>query len=168
MVIVIMGVAGSGKTTIGQGLAAALHWPFRDADKFHPPANIAKMSAGIPLNDDDRAPWLAAIRAYIDETLAAGKSAIVTCSALKESYRDSLRGSRPSTGKAADSLHWVYLKGDAALLAERLSHRRGHFMKPEMLQSQLETLEEPKDAIVCDIHQTPAEIVTQIRKRLGI
>ena len=161
MVIVIMGVAGSGKTTIGQALAAELHWPFRDADEFHPPANIAKMSAGIPLNDTDRSPWLAAIRAYIDETLAAGKSAIVTCSALKEVYREKL-----SEGHRSNAVRWVYLKGDAALLAERLSHRRGHFMKPEMLQSQLTTLEEPRDAIICDIAKTPAEIVAHIRRAI--
>lgn len=168
MVIVIMGVAGSGKTTVGQALAAALHWPFRDADDFHPPANIAKMSAGIPLNDDDRAPWLAAIRAYIDETLAAKENAIVTCSALKESYRAVLRGSHHTLGNDVDAVRWVYLKGDAALLNERLSHRRGHFMKPGMLQSQLETLEEPRDAVACDIHKTPDEIVADIRKKLAI
>jgi len=168
MVILIMGVAGSGKTTIGQLLAAELHWPFRDADEFHPPANIAKMSAGIPLNDNDRAPWLLAIRAYIDQTIAAEKSAIVTCSALKESYRESLRGSPQSIGGREKPVRWIYLKGDVALLTERLSHRRGHFMKPGMLQSQLETLEEPKDAIVCDIRETPKEIVAEIRERLGI
>lgn len=168
MVIVIMGVAGSGKTTIGQALAAQLKWPFRDADEFHPPANIAKMSAGIPLNDDDRAPWLAAIRAYIDATLAAKKSAVVTCSALKETYRNTLRGSHRTLGNGADAVRWIYLKGDAALLNERLSQRRGHFMKPGMLQSQLETLEEPKDAVVCDVHQTPEAIVAQIRQNLGL
>jgi len=172
MVIVIMGVAGSGKTTIGQALAAELRWPFRDADEFHPPANIAKMAAGTPLNDSDRAPWLAAIRAYIDATLSEGKSAVVTCSALKESYRETLSkdhaddsGNRTSPTSA---VRWVYLKGDAALVAERLSHRRGHFMKPEMLQSQLTTLEEPRDAVICDIAKTPAEIVAQVRRELGI
>jgi gluconokinase len=168
MVIAIMGVAGSGKTTIGQKLAAELKWPFRDADEFHPPANVAKMSAGIPLNDDDRAPWLAAIHAYIDETLAAKKSAIVTCSALKETYRETLTTSHDTKGHGADSVRWVYLKGDAATLTERISHRRGHFMKPEMLQSQLATLEEPRDAIVCNIAKSPSEIVAEIRKQLAV
>ncbi|HEY9153695.1 MAG TPA: gluconokinase [Opitutaceae bacterium] len=168
MVIVIMGVAGSGKTTIGQALAAQLKWPFRDADEFHPPANVAKMSAGIPLNDDDRAPWLAAIRSYIDETLAAKKNAIVTCSALKEIYRKILNASHDTNTTSADAVRWVYLKGNATLLAERLSHRRGHFMKTGMLQSQLETLEEPRDAVVCEIRESPETIVRQIREKLGV
>src|SRR4051812_9707310 len=129
MVIILMGVAGSGKTTVGEKLASALGWGFRDADDFHPPANVAKMSAGAPLTDEDRAPWLAAIRAHIDACLARGENAVVTCSALKERYRQVLLAD-PSRVKL------VYLTGSPSLLAERIGGRHGHFMKPEMLQSQ--------------------------------
>ncbi len=126
------------------------------------------MAAGAPLNDDDRAPWLAAIHDYIDEILAAGKSAVVTCSALKESYRQILRGSHPANRDAFDAVQWVYLKGDPALLLKRLEMRRGHFMKPEMLQSQLATLEEPRGAIIEDTARSPQEIVAHIRGTLGV
>lgn len=152
-----MGVAGSGKTTIGHQLATALGWEFRDADEFHPPANIAKMSAGQPLDDRDRTPWLAAIRAHIDQKLAHGENAVVTCSALKESYRQALVAD-PARVKL------VHLAGDAALLNARLNLRPGHFMKPAMLQSQLATLEPPKDALTVDIAQPPDAIVAQIRR----
>lgn len=152
-----MGVAGSGKTTIGHQLATALGWEFRDADEFHPPANIAKMSAGQPLDDRDRTPWLAAIRAHIDQKLAHGENAVVTCSALKESYRQALVAD-PARVKL------VHLAGDAALLNARLNLRPGHFMKPAMLQSQLATLEPPKDALTVDIAQPPDAIVARIRR----
>ena len=156
-----MGVAGSGKTTIGVALAKALHWSFADADEFHPPANVAKMSAGIPLNDEDRAPWLQAIRQHIEKTLREGNSAVITCSALKQAYRDMLMVEPQRTTL-------IYLKGSRDLLQSRISHREGHFMKPEMLDSQLETLEEPKDALVVDIRHTPQEIVAEIRAKLGV
>jgi len=161
MVIVLMGVAGSGKTTIGQQLAAELGWPFADADQFHPSANVAKMSAGQPLNDTDRAPWLAAIRAYIDAHVAAGNSAIVTCSALKQRYRDVLIGDRAH-------VKLVYLKGSRDVLWSRISSRQGHFMKPAMLESQLATLEEPADALVVDVAGAPEEIIPAIRRGLSL
>jgi carbohydrate kinase (thermoresistant glucokinase family) len=161
VVILVMGVSGSGKTTIGRQLAQALHWEFADADDFHPPSNIAKMSVGTPLNDDDRAPWLAAIRAQIDRTLARSESVVVTCSALKESYRRTLIGD-------SARVRLVYLKGSFELLLERLKQRKGHFMKPEMLQSQRAALEPPEHALTIDITGSPEEIVTQIRRGLSL
>jgi gluconokinase len=161
MVILLMGVAGSGKTTLGRRLARELGWSFADADAFHPPGNIAKMSAGQPLDDLDRAPWLAAIRTYIDAQLAAARNAVVTCSALKQRYRDALIGD-PARVKL------VYLRGSRAVLWSRLSGRRGHFMKPAMLDSQLATLEEPADALVVDIARSPAQIISGIRLALSV
>ncbi|MCX6954859.1 MAG: gluconokinase [Verrucomicrobia bacterium] len=161
MVIVLMGVAGSGKTTVGQQLAAALGWSFRDADDFHPPANVAKMSAGTPLTDADRAPWLAAIRAHIDACLARGEGSVVTCSALKERYRAVLVAD-PAKVKL------VHLTGSPALLAERIGARQGHFMKPEMLRSQLDALETPRDALAVDIAPPPAALVAHIRRALSL
>ena len=160
MVIVLMGVAGSGKTTVGLALAAQLGWTFRDADEFHPPGNVDKMSHGIPLTDRDREPWLAAIRAYIDETLARGDRAVITCSALKEHYRQILVPD-PTQVKL------VHLVGDVALIAERMRAREGHFMKAEMLASQFADLEPPRDALTVDIAQPPEVIVAQIRKTLA-
>jgi gluconokinase len=160
MVVVLMGVAGSGKTTIGRQLAAELGWKFADADDFHPPANVAKMSAGIPLDDSDRAPWLAAIRLYIDTRLERGESAVVTCSALREKHRAVLLGD-PAQVKL------VYLRGTRELLWARISGRQGHFMKPAMLDSQLATLEEPVNAVVVDIGPTPAEIIAEVRRALA-
>lgn len=156
LVLVLMGVSGSGKTTVGLQLASALGWSFRDADDFHSPANIAKMSADIPLTDDDRRPWLNAIRHYIDAVLGRGESAIVTCSALKERYRQTIVAD-PARVKL------VYLTGDAALLRQRIGARHGHFMKPEMLQSQLADLEPPAHALTLDVAHPPAELVAQIR-----
>jgi len=160
MVVVLMGVAGSGKTTIGRELAAELGWKFADADDFHPPANVAKMSAGIPLDDADRAPWLAAIRLYIDTRLERGESAVVTCSALREKHRVVLL-----TNPAQVKL--VYLRGSRELLWSRISARKGHFMKPAMLDSQLATLEEPVNALIVDIAPPPAEIVAHLRRVLA-
>lgn len=135
-VIVVMGVASSGKTSLGEGLAERLGWPFRDADSFHPPANVAKMSGGIPLNDEDRKPWLAAIAAWIDELRTTGKNGIVTCSALKRAYRQVIVGNRPDVAL-------VYLKGSRQLIGERMAARQHHFMPPSLLDSQFATLEEP-------------------------
>ena len=160
MVIVLMGVAGSGKTTVGRALAAQLGWTFRDADEFHPPENVEKMSHGIPLTDNDRRPWLAAIRAYVDETLARGASAVVTCSALKERYR---RIIVPDPAQ----VKLVYLAGGFALIAERLRARTGHFMRPEMLSSQFADLEPPRDALTVDIAQSIEDIVAQIRSAVA-
>ena len=161
MVIIVMGVAGSGKTTVGEKLAAALGWSFRDADDFHPPENVAQMSAGLPRNDHDRAPWLAAIRAHIDACLARGEGSVVTCSALKEAYRRVLVAD-PARVKL------VHLTGDFALLAARIGSRQGHFMKPAMLHSQLAALEPPPDALAVDIAPPPDEIVARIRRALAL
>lgn len=166
MVIVISGVAGSGKTTIGQALAQALGWRFNDADEFHPVANIAKMAAGHPLNDADRAPWLQAIREHIERCLASNVNAVVTCSALKQIYRDALLPGAPNTSVA--DVKFVFLHGSRELLAQRIGQRSGHFMKPEMLASQLAALEEPSHALRVDIAQTPEEIVGKIRQTLGV
>jgi carbohydrate kinase (thermoresistant glucokinase family) len=159
-VILLMGVAGSGKTTVGLKLAAALGWGFRDADDFHPAANVAKMSAGIPLDDDDRAPWLAAIRTHIENCLGRGESAVVTCSALKERYRQ--------TVVTDPRVKLVHLDGNFDLLLARLNQRQAHFMKPEMLRSQFETLERPKNALVLDVAEPPETLVTKIRQAFGV
>ena len=161
MIILLMGVAGSGKTTIGQELAAQLGWSFRDADDFHPPENVARMSAGIPLTDRERAPWLAAIRAHIDACAARGESTVLTCSALKDRYRATL-------AEGAPSVRLVHLTGSYELILERIRARQGHFMKPEMLRSQFEALEPPRDALAVDIGKPPADIVAEIRRRLGV
>ena len=161
MVIVLMGVAGSGKTTVGLALATALGWGFRDADEFHPPANVEKMSRGLPLTDRDRTPWLAAIRTHIEDKLARGESAVVTCSALKEKYRQAIVVD-PARVKL------VFLAGDFALIAERMRARLGHFMKPEMLQSQFADLEPPRDALTVDVAQPPAAIVARIRQAFSL
>ena len=161
MVILVMGVAGSGKTTVGRALATALGWSFRDADDFHPPANVAKMSAGLPLDDTDRAPWLAAIRAHLEACLARGEDAVVTCSALKERYRAVL---------AADPtrVKFVHLTGSPELLASRIAGRTDHFMKPGMLASQLAALEPPADALTVDIAEPPDKLVARIRRALSV
>ena len=161
MVIIVMGVTGSGKSTVGARLAADLGWPFYDADSFHPPENVARMSRGIPLTDADRHPWLQAIRARIDEVLARGGSAIIGCSALKDSYRQMLREENPG-------VRFVFLRGDEALLGERLRHRVGHFMNPRLLGSQLETLEEPDAAVRIEIALPLAAQVRRIRSELAL
>jgi gluconokinase len=161
MIVIVMGVTASGKTTTGNRLAADVGWPFYDADSFHPPANIARMTRGIPLTDADREPWLRAIRTRIDEVLAAGKSAVIGCSALKNEYRRVLSDEAPG-------VHFVYLRGDEPLLAERLRHRVGHFMNPHLLKSQLETLEEPGDAVRVEIALPLAAQVRRIRAAIGI
>ncbi len=154
-VLVLMGVSGSGKTTIARGVAAALGWEVIEGDALHPPANIAKMKAGTPLTDDDRRPWLAAIAREIDTIRAAGRSAVVACSALKRSYRAILIGAR------ADVV-LVYLQGTRALIGARIAARKGHFMPPELLDSQFATLEEPgadEHPIVLSVVPPPAAIV---------
>ncbi len=161
VVLLLMGVAGSGKTTIGLRLAAEFGWSFRDADDFHPPENVAKMSAGIPLTDADRAPWLAAIRAYIAAQLARGEPAIVTCSALKERYR---AAAIPDPAR----VKLIHLAGDFALILRRMEARQGHFMKPQMLESQFATLERPAGALEIDIAKSPDDIVREIRAHLGL
>lgn len=160
-VVLLMGVAGSGKTTVGRQLAADLGWRFDDADGFHPAANVAKMSAGQPLTDADRAPWLAAIRRHIDACLARGESAVVTCSALKAAYRAVLLAGAPA-------VRLVHLHGTPEQLWARISARQDHFMKPAMLASQLAALEPPADALTVDISPAPAEIAARIRRELSL
>ncbi|MGE0697890.1 MAG: gluconokinase [Hyphomicrobiaceae bacterium] len=163
-VAVLMGVSGCGKTTTGRRLASVLGWTFRDADEFHPPENIAKMASGRPLDDSDRAPWLAAIAAWIDERRATGEGAIVSCSALKRAYRDVLIGSRRDVAL-------IYLKGSYALIADRLSRRRGHFMPPALLRSQFDALEEPgpdEGALVVSMRMPPKRVAERIVAGLGL
>ena len=155
-----MGTTGAGKTTIGTMLAAQLNWQFTDADTFHPPANIEKMSHGTPLNDADRAPWLEAMRKAILEWIAVGKNVVLACSALKRAYRDELR--------PGPEVRIIYLKGDYALFAERIHHRHGHFAGEGILAGQFADLEEPADAITIDAARFPEQIVTEIRKQLTL
>jgi gluconokinase len=153
--IVLMGVSGCGKTSVGERLSQILGWPFFDGDDFHPTGNVAKMSQGIPLNDDDRAPWLAILHDLIADHLQAGKSMILACSALKQKYRDQLEEGNPE-------VLMIYLKGDFNLIFERMSTREDHYMKAEMLRSQFEALEEPADAITVNIDKNLEEIVEEI------
>jgi carbohydrate kinase (thermoresistant glucokinase family) len=162
-VVVVMGVSGSGKTTIGALLAERLGWPFADGDDFHPPANIEKMHAGIPLTDRDRWPWLRAIAAWIDERRAAGGHGVIACSALRRAYREVLRGGRPD-------VRLVYLQGDIALITRRQAARHGHFMPASLMQSQFDTLEEPgaeERPITVSVENRPQEIVEAVLRALG-
>ncbi len=154
MIIVIMGVAGAGKSTVGQLIAAELHCEFLDGDSLHPLANIEKMTRGIPLTDADRAAWLAAIHTRIVESFQRGRSLVVACSALKQRYRETL----------ADGvlITWVYLKGSEEVIRARLLERQHHFFKAQMLASQFADLEEPADAIVSDVELAPSVAVRQI------
>jgi carbohydrate kinase (thermoresistant glucokinase family) len=163
LVIVLMGVSGCGKSTVGAELSRALSWPFRDADSLHPPANIDKMSRGIPLTDADRAPWLDAIAQWIDDRLARRAPGIVSCSALKRAYRQRIVGARDRAGL-------VYLKGESGLIAARLAGRMGHFMPAGLLASQFAVLEEPQREelpVVVSIEETPARIAAAIIAELG-
>jgi gluconokinase len=162
-ILVVMGVSGSGKSTIGAILARRLHWDFEDADWFHPPANVEKMHRSIPLTDEDRWPWLEAIAAWIAEHRAAGTSCVVTCSALKRAYRDIV------TSRQSDDVRLVHLQGNFLLIEARLKARQGHFMPPALLASQFDALEEPasdEHAITVSIDATPEEIAERVLKRL--
>ncbi len=161
MIVVLMGVSGSGKTTVGRILAADLGWRFADADDYHPAANVAKMHAGIPLDDEDRRPWLQALDRLIDDAQERGEDLVLACSALKHSYQDYLKEGEPD-------VHYVYLEGSEDLIRRRLAERKGHFMNPGLLHSQFETLEPPSDAIRVDISPPPEAIAGEIRKRLGL
>ena len=153
--LIVMGVAGCGKTTIGKALAARLGWDFFDADAFHPPANVAKMASGVPLDDDDRAPWLAALHELLAGSLREGRHPVLACSALKQKYRDTLLAGN-------GGLRVVYLRGSYELILARMNDRTDHYMKPGMLRSQFEVLEEPQDALTVDITPTAEEIVENV------
>ncbi|WP_276503482.1 gluconokinase [Terrimonas pollutisoli] len=160
-IIYIMGVSGSGKTTVGEKLSGATGIPFFDADDFHSVANKNKMNAGHPLNDDDRKEWLQNINEKAREE-AGKKGAIIACSALKENYRNVL------AGKIACPVYWVFLQGDYQLIHERINDRKGHFMPAELLRSQFEILEAPANGLVIDISKKPDEIVKIILRQLNL
>lgn len=160
MIIVLMGVSGSGKTTVGRLLAAELGWRFYEADAYHSAASVEKMRGGVPLDDADRGPWLEALRGLILGCLDRGKSAVLACSALKERYREFLL--------IDERVVLVYLKGDYELIRRRLERRRGHYMNPSLLGSQFDALEEPADALQVSVALSPGEIVNELRSRLSL
>jgi gluconokinase len=160
MIIIIMGVAGSGKTTIGSLLADELGWAFHDADGFHSEANRAKMSQGIALTDEDRAGWLLSLKDLIVQNIQQNTSAVLACSALKNSYRNIL--------KVNERVKFVYLQGTYEQIKTRLTNRSGHYMSADMLESQFQTLEEPQDILTIDISNSPQDIVTLIRKGFNL
>ncbi len=160
MVVIVMGVVGAGKTTIGRLLAEQLGWQFADADDFHPLSNVEKIRHGIALNDADRQPWLESLRSKIASWISEDIDAVLACSALKQSYRHELQ--------IGPEVHFVYLKGTPNLIAERLRARHGHFADEQILASQFDDLEEPRGALIVDIAESTERIVTIIRKRLGL
>jgi gluconokinase len=160
MVVILMGVSGAGKTTIGRALAQQLQWRFAEGDDFHSAANIAKMHAGIALTDQDRAPWLQSLRKAITGWLAAGENVVLACSALKAAYRQILL--------VSPEVKFVYLRGSFDLIAKRLALRHGHFMNPDLLKSQFDTLEEPKDALTIDAGLPADQAAKEIRTGLGV
>ena len=160
MIVIVMGVTGAGKTTVGRLLAEQLGWEFEDADDFHPARNVEKIRRGIPLTDEDREPWLQRLRVAISQWIADGRNVALACSALKRSYRQEL--------DAGPEVRFVYLKGSPELVAERLRLRHGHFAGEQILPGQFADLEEPEDAITADIARTPQQIVAGIRENLGL
>jgi gluconokinase len=160
VIVVVMGVTGAGKTTVGNLLAQQLGWESADADSFHSPANVEKIRQGIPLDDADRAPWLAALRRAIENWIAEHKNVVLACSALKKSYRDEL--------SVGSEVRFVYLKGSYDLIYRRLRERHGHFASEKILASQFADLEEPDDAFTVDIDQSPEQIVAAIKQGLGL
>jgi len=155
-----MGPAGSGKTTVGELLAGQLGWEFADGDSFHSPANIEKMAHGVPLDDNDRIPWLNSIREAMEQWNAQRRNVVLACSALKKSYRERLQFN--------SAVRLVYLKGTYDLLRERLHARKGHYAREQILVSQFADLEEPADAITMDVARSPEEIVLEIRRQLSL
>ena len=159
MIVVVMGVSGSGKTVVGQALATDFGWPFFDADDFHPEANVAKMAAGTPLTDADRWPWLDRLVAEMKAIEERGANAVLACSALRQAYRDRIR--------RAGDVRYVHLSGDHDTIAARLAARKNHYMPPTLLASQLATLEAPTDAIVVDVRDAVPVQVAKIRAALN-
>jgi gluconokinase len=160
MVVIVMGVVGAGKTTIGRLLAKQLGWEFFDADHFHTPANVEKIRGGVALSDADRQPWLQRLREAIAQWIAEKHDVVLACSALKRDYRREL--------EVAPEVRFVYLKGRADLIAERLRSRRGHFADEKILASQFADLEEPEGSVTVEIASTPEQIVAEIQKKLGL
>ena len=160
MIVIVMGVVGAGKTTVGRLLAEQLGWQFADADDFHPPANVEKIRQGISLNDEDRRPWLERLRAAITGWIAEGQNVVLACSALKRAYRQELA--------VGPDVRFVYLKGDADLIARRLRSRQGHFASEQILAGQFADLEEPTEAVTVNIASPPDQIVAEIRRKLSL
>jgi gluconokinase len=160
MIVIVMGVVGAGKTTVGRLLAERCGWGFADADDFHPQSNVEKIRQGIALNDEARKPWLERLRAAISQWIAEKRNVVLACSALKRSYRREL--------DVGPEVRFVYLKGSADLIAERLQARQGHFAGEQILGSQFADLEEPESAVTVEIESTPKQIVAEIREKLGL
>lgn len=161
MFYVVMGVSGSGKSTVGKLLGDRLNCQFYDADDFHPPANVAKMDRGIPLTDSDRAPWLKTLQELIEHTLNNDQEGVLACSALKQKYRQTMTNNHPD-------VTFIYLQGSYDCIEQRITARKDHFMSADLLQSQFQALEEPKNAIAIDVSQTPEAIVEQVFKQLKL
>lgn len=161
-VVLVMGVTGVGKTTVGRLLAERLGWRFHDADDFHPPANLDKLRRGVPLTDDDRRPWLRQLRQAIRRWIEEGQAVVLACSALKRAYRETL------TDGLEDRIGVVYLKGDLGLVRRRLAGRESHFMHPDLLPSQFADLEEPDGALEIDAGDEPGRIVARIVSSFGL
>jgi len=162
MILVLMGVSGSGKTTVGKILARELGWTFIEADDYHPAANVEKMHRGIPLDDNDRRPWLQALKRRLDEACDQGDNVVLACSALKHSYQEYLQQHDP------EHIRYVHLRGSEELIRQRLAVRKGHFMNPGLLHSQFETLEPPEHALQVDVASDPQVVASAIRRGLGL
>jgi gluconokinase len=163
VIVIVFGISGAGKTTVGELLARELGWPFLEADDFHPAANIEKMRSGHALTDEDRWPWLERLREQIKQFLAAGQNSVVACSALKRKYRNCLR--------VNPDVKFVFLRGDYALIEKQLRHRRGHFMNAALLRSQFDNLEEPQPdegALTVELGRTPQKLVKEIKGKLHL
>jgi gluconokinase len=161
VIVILMGVTGCGKTTVGAMLAEACGWDFHDADDFHPAENVVKMKSGAALNDEDRRPWLERLNTFLLDSERQGKSLVLACSALKQVYRDRL-------ARGCAATRFVFLDGDIELIRARLATRQGHYMNPKLLDSQFAILERPQEALRLDIAEGPAELVRSIREKLEV